>query len=260
MISIFICEDNPHYLEMMSKCIRDYISMEGYDMELTLATPFPDKIINHVTNNKVNGLYFLDVELEGQQTNGVELARAIRQHDPRGFIAFVTAHPQYMQITFEYQVEAMAYIQKTGASDEKTIQQKICECIKNAYNKHVTRADDGRFIFKSINGRLISCDYGDILFFETLKGSKRLVLHTKKRQYTFYGTINDLTKTLPKGHFFKCHKSSIVNVNNLTEFSKEELLNGKDYIIMPDGTECNVAIRKRKELLNMMLDNNAKKD
>lgn len=253
MISVFICEDNEYFLDMISKCVQGYISMEGYDMEVVLCTPEPDEVIRYIEGNKVNGLYFLDVEL-GDGKNGVELARAIRQHDPRGFIAFVTSHPQYMQTTFEYQVEAMAYIQKADldSSNEETVRQKIIDCIKNAYNKHVTRAEGGRFIFKAINGRMVSCEYGDILFFETDKGTKRIILHTKKRQYAFYGTVNELTKQLPKGHFFRCHKSSIVNVNNLTEGCKEGLQMGKDYMVMPDGTECYVAVRKRKELLNMM--------
>ena len=227
--------------------------MEAYDMELVLATPNPAEVISYIEGRKVNGLYFLDVELESTSRgliNGVELARAIRQHDPRGFIAFVTAHPQYMQITFEYQVEAMAYIQKTG--DEQLVRQKITECIKNAYSKHTSRADEGRFIFKSTNGRMVALPYSQILFIETQKGSKRLILHTKKRQYTFYATINDLTKKLPKGHFYKCHKSTILNVNNLSPENKQELITKKDHITMPDGTQCNIATRKRKELLNMI--------
>ena len=244
MITVFICEDNPKYMELIRSCVLSYIFMEDYDMELALFTPKADEILKYITTFKVNGLYFLDVELE-EGDNGVELARKIRQHDPRGFIAFVTAHQHYMQITFEYQVEAMAYINKNDAN----LEEKICDCIKNAYAKHVSRADEGRFIFKSLNGRQVAVSYSDILFFETQKASKRLLLHTKKRQYSFYGTISELVKTLPKGHFFRCHKSSIVNVNNLTD--RQSLQAGKDYMVMQDGTECYVAQRKRKELLNM---------
>ena len=251
MISVFICEDNPYFLNMISRCVKDYISMEGYDMELVLYTSDPDEVVAYIETKKVIGLYFLDVEL-GDGNNGVDLARKIRQHDPRGFIAFVTSHPQYMQTTFEYQVEAMAYIQKS--EDERLLKQKITDCIKNAYNKHVARADDGRFIFKSINGRMVSVYYGDILFFETdpIKGTKRIILHTKKRQYVFYSTISELAKNLPSGQFFRCHKSSIVNVNNLTEDCIEDLRLSKDSIVMSDGTECYVAVRKRNSLMNMM--------
>ena len=251
MISVLICEDNPYYMELISKCVKDYIMMEAFDMDLVICTPAPNEIIKYIKNRTINGLYFLDVELEDNKS-GIDLAREIRKYDPRGFIAFITAHPQYLQTTFEYRVEAMAYIQKTA--DTEIVKEKICGCIKNAYDKYVARAYDNRFIFKSINGRMISCEYGDILFFETdpQKGTKRLILHTKRRQYAFYGTISELIKTLPKGQFFKCHKSSLVNINNITSDCTEDLEQGKDYIIMPDGTECYVAVRKRKELLKMI--------
>ena len=250
MLSIFICEDDEHYLGLLSKYVKDYTSIENYDMELTLCTSNPNDIINYIKDRQIDGLYFLDVELK-DGNNGVELARAIRQYDPRGFIAFITSHPQYMQITFEYQVEAMAYIQKTP--DANAVRQKICECIKNAHTKYVTRADKGRFIFKSTNGRKVACYYDDILFFETdpLK-DKQVVLHTYKRQYAFYDTINGVYKNLPKGQFFKCKNSNIVNVNNLTEDCLESLIRHKEYMIMPDGTECSVAFRKRKELIRLM--------
>jgi len=225
--------------------------MEDYDMELTLCTPNPAEIIDYIKSNEVSGLYILDVELENGE-NGVELARTIRQYDPRGFIAFVTAHPHYIYKTFEYQVEAMAYIQKTD--NECVVCQKVAECIKNAYKKHVSRAYATPFIFKSANGRTVSCEYGDILFFETdvQKDAKRIILHTKNRQYTFYGTIKELAKELPNGHFLKCHKSSIVNVDNLIEDCKEDLEQGKDYMLMSNGAECPVSTRKRRALLKLM--------
>ena len=251
MISVFICEDNLQFLQMLSKCVSDYISIEDYDIKLALCTPNPAEIIDYIKCDDVNGLYILDVELENGE-NGVELARTIRQYDPRGFIAFVTAHPHYIQKTFEYQVEAMAYIQKTD--DENIICQKVADCIKNAYNKHVSRAYATPFIFKSANGRTVSCEYKDILFFETdpLKGIKRIILHTKSRQYTFYGTIGELARELPNGHFFQCHKSGIVNVDNLTQDCKEDLEQGKDYMLMSNGAECPVSIRKKRALLKLM--------
>ncbi|MCL2204805.1 MAG: LytTR family DNA-binding domain-containing protein, partial [Defluviitaleaceae bacterium] len=222
---------------MLDKCVKDCILMEDYDMESALSTADPNDIIDYIKDNPVNGLYILDVELDNGD-NGVELARQIRQYDPRGFIAFVTAHPHYIQKTFEYQVEAMAYIQKSD--DEKLVCKKVAECMKNAYSKHISRAYATPFIFKSANGRTVSCEYGDILYFETdaQKGVKRILLHTKARQYTFYGTINELTATLPKGQFFRCHKSAIVNVGNLTEDGREDLMQGKDRMLMPNGTEC----------------------
>jgi len=219
--------------------------MEELDIKIVLSTANPHDILEYIKKHSVKGIYFLDVELEGTY-NGVDVAKDIRNYDPRGFIIFITSHPQYMSLTFEYRVEALAYIQKTTSD---IVCQKVCDCILNAYEKHVSRADDG-YIFRAQNGRLVSCDYKDILFFETdPSGKRQLILHAKKRHYIIYSTLNDLSNALPVGLFFRCHKSFIVNVSNLTKSCIDSLSQGKDKMLMPDGTECLVSMRKRRSLL-----------
>jgi len=224
MISIFVCEDNQQYLKTISNAIKNYLSIEKLDAELVLSTADPAEITQRIkTNNKIKGLYFLDVELEGGY-NGVEVAQTIRKYDPRGFIVFVTAYPQYLALTFEYQVEALDYIQK---SDDGSTQQRIGTCIQNAYQKHVARSNSASYVFKAQNECKISCEYSEILFFETDPLSPRkLILHTKSKQYTFYGSLDKLFEKLPKSSFFKCHKAFVVNLDNITEQCKDDLLQG----------------------------------
>ena len=251
MLSVFVCDDDPMYLQGVSEGIRNYICMEELDINMTLCTANPAEIIRYIRDNKVNGLYFLDIELAGGG-NGVEIAKAIRQYDPRGFIVFITSHLEYLPLTFEYKVEALAYIQKEAAN---VVREKICGCIADAYNKHVSRSDEGCYIFKTQGGRKISCGFDDILFFETdAPGSKRIILHTKKRQYKFYGSLNEAMAALPVGLFFKCHKSYVVNVSNLTESCIDDLNQGKDYIVMSNGAICFVSARNKRSLLRSLAD------
>jgi len=230
---------------MISECIQSYVRREGLDIEIALCTSDPAPIIQFIAKNKVNGLYFLDIELEGGY-NGVNIAKVIRQHDPRGYIIFITAHPGYMSLTFEYKVEALAYIHKENAGN---IQQKICDCISDAYNKHVSRSDDGRYIFKTSGGRKVSCLYNDILFFETDKGTKRIIMHTHKRQHVFYGSLDDVVKSLPDGLFYQCHKSYVVNKKHVTNNCIHDLKQGKGHMTMSNGSICLVSSRKRNGLL-----------
>jgi len=245
MLSIFVCEDDQYYQNMVSECIQTYVRKEGLDIEVALCTSDPAQIIQFISKNKINGLYFLDIELEGGY-NGVNVAKVIRQHDPRGYIVFITAHPGYMSLTFEYKVEALAYIHKENAGN---IQQKIHDCISDAYSKHVSRSDDGRYIFKTSGGGKISCVYDDILFFETDKGTKRIIMHTQKRQYVFYDSLDNVIKSLPDGLFYQCHKSYVVNVGHVTDNCICDLKQGKSYMTMSNGSRCLVSSRKRNGLL-----------
>ena len=252
MLSVFICEDDIRMQEILFKCIQRHIRDNEFDMDMPLCVSDPAEIIKHIKNRTITGLYFLDIELECGH-NGVEVAKNIRQYDPRGFIAFVTAHPDYMPLTFEYKVEPLAYIQK---EDEDTVRQNVMDCIDDAYQKHVSRPGEGSFIIHAKSNRQISCAYDDILFFETgAKGTNRIIIHTKKTCHVFYNSIDKILAELPAGQFYKCHKSYVVNVGNIGESGKNALNQGDRVIIMPDGMECHVSRRKMKgliELLNTM--------
>ena len=45
MLSIFVCEDNPRYLGIISKCIKNYLFIEELDFEIALSTSEPTEII-----------------------------------------------------------------------------------------------------------------------------------------------------------------------------------------------------------------------
>ena len=127
MLSVFICEDEARHQKILTHCIQTHIENKKLDIEFALCTHNPQALLTHIEAHKTKGLYFLDIELEREE-NGLALAQAIRQHDPRGFIVFVTSHPRYMPLTLQYKVEPLAYISKT----EKNLCQEIGTCIENA--------------------------------------------------------------------------------------------------------------------------------
>ena len=250
MISVFICEDNDYYKDMLHECIKKYIDFEELDVELELSTGEPEKIINCIKGRKLNGLYFLDIELGGGY-NGIDIAKEIRQHDPRGFIVFITSHQSYMHLTFEYKIEALAYIRKANGEDD--VRQEVCRCIENAYKKHLSRVNDDCYIFIKTQNGLVSCEYEDILFFQTdSTDSRRVIVHTKKRQHTFYNSLDNLFKTLPKDIFFKCHKSYILNMTNIPKKDGSILIQDNGKIIMQNGAECFVSTRNKSALLKRL--------
>jgi len=249
VISVFVCENDSQYLEDITSCIEKLILIDELELKLEMSVSDPGEIINFIENKQVDGLYFLDIELDHGQ-NGINVARTIRKHDPMGTIAFITAHPNYRELTFKYNVEAVDYIQK-GNEDE--LRERIKACVYRARQKYAKRHDGSRYNFKLPKGTDVSCNYEDILFFETDPSvSHRVILHTKRMQYVYYYTLDKVLKELPKNMFFRCHRSFIVNLCNLTETCKTELMQGKPAMTMPNGVECKVSSGNRKALLNFM--------
>ena len=249
MFSVFICEDDDRYLHMINQCVSEHILIEGYKIDVAVCTKDPAEIIEFVSRSKGTGLYFLDVELGGG-CNGVDVARQIREYDPRGYIVFITAHPNYMELTFEYKVEPLDYICKT---DEDDVRQKVCDCIKHVHNLYLSHQNKNYFTFKVVGEHNITCFHDQILFFEAgLKGDKQIVLHTEKKQYTFYGVLKNVANSLPKNLFFMCHRSFVVNISKIPESGILKLKLGKNFVTMPNGYNCQVSFRKRRQLLKMV--------
>ena len=248
MLSFFVCDDDDKYLHMITKCVNNFINFEDYDIDFALSTKDPAEVIEYVKQRDVNGLYFLDIELADGH-NGIDVARQIREYDPRGFIVFITAYESYLQLTFDYKVEPLDYIRK---SDSGEVQKRICECIKSAYKKYVARQLEPSFVFKSKGGRRISCLHSQIFYFETdADGDKRVIMHTERRQFVFYDTLKNVAANLSSGLFFDCHKSFIVNISKIPAEGLIGLKSGKDYITMPNGNRCYVAARKRRQLIKL---------
>ena len=252
MLTIFICEDDPHYQDFLYNCIKDLVSWDESDIEIAKPTNDPAKIIGCIKDRKVYGLYFLDIELGGGY-NGIEVAKEIRQHDPRGFIVFVTSHQRYMNLTFEYKVEALGYIKKTKS--EKIFREEISKCIEDAQKRHTTRIEDNCYIFKTQGGQRVSCEHEDILFIQSDSiDARRVIIHTKKRQYTTYISLDKLSKTLPSRIFFRCHRSCILNMDNIPKRDGAIIFNENNNITMQNGAECLISVRKKRGLIRLASD------
>ena len=243
MLKIFICEDNPEHHGRIEKCIADYIMIENLDMGIAVSTDNPNEIIAHINKYPSTGLYFLDVDLNAD-INGIELAEKIRRADPRGYIIFITVHADDMHLTFKYKVEALDYIIK---GDFNEIEKKIRECIANVYEKHTSRADKNKFVFRIADNRVISLDADKILFFETVKTAPRKVsVYSADSRYEFYAKLDEIEKRLGDD-FFRCHRSYIVNIKNI-----ETLNLSANKVIMKDGSHCYMSVRSGKALRTAM--------
>ena len=58
----------------------------------------------YVESDEVNQLYFLDIDIKGEEQKGLEMAQFIRQHNPYAIIVFVTSHSEFATLTFRYKV------------------------------------------------------------------------------------------------------------------------------------------------------------
>ena len=106
MLPVYICEDDEAVRAAQEEFLRKLILMEGYDMELVLCTGHPEDVLLAAERHPKRGVYFLDVELKGEQMDGFLLGKRLRALDPRGFLIYVTAFSDLAFETVRYHLEA----------------------------------------------------------------------------------------------------------------------------------------------------------
>ncbi len=239
MLNIFVCEDDTMQRRTIVKIIQDIVLIEELDMQLALDAGDPYVLLDKVRANRNTGIYFLDIDLNSDM-NGMKLAQQIRLYDPRGFIIFITAHSELSCMTFQYRVEAMDFVLKDNPAEAKV---KIRECLLNALERHTLQTNRTHKVYTiETGGRKISVDYNEILFFETSGNIHKVILHAKDHQIEFPGTMKELISTLDD-NFVRCHRSFIVNKNNIKEADVK-----KRIIYFDNGETCLMSTRRMKEL------------
>jgi two-component system response regulator AgrA len=238
MLQVIICEDNSVHREKLKMLIENTILREQLDLKVELSTGNPDDVISYVENNKITGIYFLDVDLKNN-TNGIRLGEKIREMDSLGFIIFTTTHLEMSYLAFKYKIEAMDYVIK----DDEDFKERVNGCLLKAYNTYYRGKHTEDSIIIKEDTRIIKIKRGDIFFIETTGVAHKIRVHEENRQLEFYGNLKDLQEKLT-ANFYRCHKSYIVNREKIQEIDKR---NNK--IIMINGEECYVSFRYMRGLL-----------
>ncbi len=199
----------------------------------------PYVLLEKLESSRNTGIYFLYIDLNSSM-NGMKLAQQIRLFDPRGFIIFITAHSELSYMTFQYRVEAMDFVLKDNPAEAEL---KIKECLLNAMERYTLQTNRTHRVYTiETNGRKISIDYEDILFFETSGNIHKVILHAKDRQIEFPSTIKELTNELGCD-FVRCHRAFLVNQKNIKEIDTKNRI-----VHFSNGETCLMSTRMMKGL------------
>lgn len=239
MLNVYICEDNETQLKLFQKYIHDVIMIEELDMQIVVSSTDPYTIIEQAEQSQNLGLYFLDIDLNTSM-NGLQLAQEIRKLEPRCFIIFITSHSEMSFLTFQYKVEALDFIIK---DNPLKIREKIHECILNVNEKYSSLNNNINKIFTiSLGDKKLHIEFDDILFFETSTNVHKVILHAKNRIIEFTAQLKEIQTQLDN-RFYRCHRSYIVNKNNIKEIDFTSCI-----IHMINGEDCLLSVRMKKGL------------
>lgn len=228
MINCIIIDDDPVSINLISHFINN---TEG--LSLLFAINNPIEGVNFIRKNKESiDLIFLDVEMP--EMSGIELLDSFGELPP---VILITSKEKYAVKAFEhkvlhYLVKPVDYVKFLKGVHRVF---KLFEAEKNIKQD---------FLFIKDNNLLSKVFHKDILYCEAL--GDYVKVHTKNKVHVVYSTMKNIEeKLILNKEFIRIHRSYIINLNFLDNFSSENATVNKQ--ILPLGN-------KYKENLKLKLN------
>jgi len=178
-------------------------------------------------------LIFLDINMP--YLNGIDFLESL---ETPPLCIFITAYSEYALEGFRLQ--AVDYLLKP------IVFQRFFQAATKAYQQFMQRnktllesSANDTMLFVRQGDAFVKISWTNILYAESMQNYTKL--HFKERILTIHQTMLALEEALPNNHFFRIHKSFLINVNHIDIIS-----GGRVYIA---DQELPISRTKREELL-----------
>lgn len=208
MIRIGICDDSFAFLQQAKFIIEHW---DGYAKDIkTEVFEDADTLIHAHTKHPFD-IILLDIVMP--LLNGMDAAKEIREADPTVKIVFLTTTAEYA--VDSYTVKASNYLLKPvePAKLFDCLQELISD-IESTAKCITVKASDATHRILLSNIEFVESQ-GKHIVFSMSDGS---TLHSNQPLYTYENRL-----TLDDG-FFKCHRSYIVNIDNVSSYTAKEII------------------------------------
>ena len=219
---IAICDDNIDELSRIASLLEDYCGARGGSITYEAF----HSAIELLETIKVRpfDLLLLDILMPG--ITGIEAARELRRSDSDIPIIFLTSSREYA--VESYRVSAEDYIMKPAQRDE-------IFPILDRLLARFTR-EDSYLTLKTGHG-IVKLPFTQIVYVEVINRSVQFILANGDAREA-YGYLTDYERDLLSDpHFFKPHRSYVVNLSHVTELNKKGFATkgGKTVPVARDG-------------------------
>lgn len=204
MIKFIVCENEIPFLQEVSNELNKIMMPLKHDYKIFKFNEYNEKLQNIIEDQSDKKIYILDVEMP--PVSGLEIASEIREKDEESIIIFLTQYTNYKDDIFFSRLLALDYINKRNFWRER-----LSETIE-----HVLRKLDRKKILSfNFNANSYRIPLETINYIEKVPSLKKCLIHTKDgKVYQVTTNLICLESSLSKA-FYKCHKSFIVNVENI---------------------------------------------
>lgn len=229
-LRIFVCEDEVISLKMNGLVLEEHLKEKNIVADITYRHNY-DEHDERIL--KKTELAILDIDLEGSNINGIELAKKIQKMNPNAVFIFVTAHEE-----FAYEA---AHIHLSGFLGKPLNQYDFQDSLDRAIiqingyrikqlNNYVATFQDGKIMLRERS----------IISIVKVTKSHEVEVLTTERKIRVYDSIRYVEKRLSH-NFVKLNRSVIVNLSYI--FNIEN-----NVVVMRGGTLYEISTRNQKKV------------
>ena len=228
MLNFVLCDDNESILNRLDSMLNTLFVKHDYEAQITFKSNNANDVLSYIQSNKVDVL-ILDIHLQSG-ISGIELAEKVRKTNKSVYIIFTTGHLEYALLA--YKVKTFDYIAKPFTIER--IEETLVRLFADTPN------DRPRYL--SLNNKNI-IKQDDIQYIK--KDGMKLIVYTDSNQYEAYTSFNKIEPCLAE-NFVRCHKSYIVNVDNIKDI--EPISNTIKY----DDKECYIGPKYKNNFMEVL--------
>lgn len=238
MISCIIYEDNEKMQTLYRETVEEFFKNKNQEVKFYIYNKYHPNLENEILNIEGEKVFILDIEVPGK--SGLDLARIIRNNgDWNSPLIIVTSYDYLKNTGFTSKMLMLDFISKK--EDVKT---RLIESLKIANN--IMNIEDS-YVFQ-YNGELYHVEFQNILYFEKDLNDNYTFLYTKDETYKIKESIIQIENCLEENeHFFKTHRSCIVNIDNI------DYLDIKNNIICFGTQTTNLLTKESRDILIKLL-------
>ncbi len=208
MYRVALCEDEKIFSGAQKKACCDIFEKLNIEYHISVFDNSADFLKAFLEQGERYDLLLLDILMEG--TDGMTLAKRIRETDKETAIIFITSSRDYALLG--YDVNALHYLMKPLDIG------KLEQLIQADYHK---RFSNRFFLFETGGGKQRT-ELKDIICLET--AGRRVAVTTHDGLMYVSGKLTDLLNELPKEQFIRCHQAYAVNIRNIRELTRQDAI------------------------------------
>lgn len=212
MLDIVILDDDINICNKIEDILNEY-SINNY-LKFNIEIFYSGvKFLECLKKGRTYDILFLDIEID--DLTGVDIGNYIRKELKNEIIkiVYISSHTNYAMSLFK--VRPIDFLIKPIDKREFI---KVIDILLNLINNQYEYFEFNLGFSKN------KIFLKDIVYFTTIKESKKIFLKTTKEEFIFYGKIKDIYNFLEKYRFIQPFNSYIVNYDYVKTIEKDKVI------------------------------------